>query len=77
MILEYALEVLKDVKSDARTDVAAWRRGMLDTVMMALPGDFVALKWSGMGPAALRLCAARHTPSESMDEAMKAVCDAG
>lgn len=76
VILEYALEVLKDVKSDARTDVAAWRRGMLDTVMMALPGDFVALKWSGMGPAALRLCAARLPPDESMDEAMKAICDA-
>ncbi|GAB1739778.1 hypothetical protein NU219Hw_g4715t1 [Hortaea werneckii] len=43
---------------------------------MALPGDFIALKWSGMGPAAFRLLAARQPPSESMDEAMKAFCDA-
>lgn len=76
VILEYALEVLKDAEGDETTDVAMWRERMLDTVAMALPGDFVALKWSGMGPAALRLCAAQQPPSAPMDEAMKAVCHA-
>lgn len=76
IILEYALEVLKDADGDERIDVASWRRGMLETVSMALPGDFIALKWSGMGPTALRLCAGQQPPSEAMDEAMKAVCTA-
>lgn len=76
IILEYALEVLKEAEGDEAVDVAAWRSGMLATVAMASPGDFVALKWSGMGPAALRRCADQRPPSKMMDDAMKAVCTA-
>ena len=45
IILEYALEVLKDSKSiDEAKDVELWRKGLLATVDMANPSDFVGLK---------------------------------
>lgn len=76
VILEYALEVLKDAKGNEIEDVAIWRKGMLDSVDYAAEGDFVGLKWSGMGSAALRRLKARQDPSKSMSEAMNAVCKA-
>lgn len=79
VVLEYALEVLEAEEGAAGSelkDIARWKKGMLDSVSMALPGDFVALKWSGMGSAALKLCAAEKPPSKEMDEAMHAICTA-
>ena len=76
VILEYALEVLADTEGNEVEDVAVWRQGMLDTVHMADPGDFVGLKWSGMGPAAMRRMKADDEPTERMSEAMHALCTA-
>lgn len=76
VILEYALEVLADAEGNEKEDVAVWRQGMLDTVQMAAPGDFVGLKWSGMGPAAMRRMADNAEPTERMSEAMNALCNA-
>ena len=76
VILEYALEVLADAEGNEKEDVAIWRKGMLDTVEMAEPGDFVGLKWSGMGPAAMRRMADNKEPTERMGEAMHALCKA-
>ncbi|KAK3716545.1 proline dehydrogenase [Vermiconidia calcicola] len=76
VILEYALEVLKDAEGNEQKDVAVWRKGMLDTVDMAAPGDFVGLKWSGMGATAMRRMADNKEPSERMNEAMHALCKA-
>jgi hypothetical protein len=76
VILEYALEVLADAEGNEKEDVAIWRKGMLDTVEMAAPGDFVGLKWSGMGPTAMRRMADNIEPTEEMSEAMNAVCKA-
>jgi hypothetical protein len=76
VILEYAREVLKDAESHEVEDVATWQKGMLASVSIAQAGDFIGLKWSGMGPAALRLCAAQKEPSEAMDKAMKLVSKA-
>lgn len=76
VILEYALEVLKDAEGNELEDVANWQKGMLASVSIANEGDFIGLKWSGMGPAALRLCAAQKEPSEAMDKAMKLVSKA-
>lgn len=48
VILEYALEVLGNESGASADNTAAeievWRKGMLDTVDMASPGDFVGLK---------------------------------
>ena len=76
VILEYALEVLADAEGNEKEDVAVWRKGMLDTVQMAAPGDFVGLKWSGMGPAAMRRMADNVEPTDRMSEAMNALCNA-
>lgn len=76
VILEYALEVLADAEGNEPQDVAVWRKGLLDTIHMAAPGDFVGLKWSGMGPAAMRRMKAEQEPSQRMQEAMHAVCTA-
>lgn len=74
LILEYAREVLKDSQSSGVVDIAAWRDGMLRTIEMAASGDFIGLKWSGMGPAALRRLAADEKPSAAMLDAMHNVC---
>jgi len=76
VILEYALEVLKDAEGEESKDVEVWRKGMLKTVAMAASGDFVGLKWSGMGPAAMRRMKKNEAPSREMSEAMNAVCKA-
>ncbi|KAK0356594.1 proline dehydrogenase [Friedmanniomyces endolithicus] len=79
VILEYALEVLKDAEgaeANEERDVGVWRRRMLETVAMASPGDFVGLKWSGMGPAAMRRMKEDREPSAAMEEAMHALCSA-
>lgn len=76
VVLEYALEVLKDdVKSNELEDVAVWRKGMLDSIRMAAEGDFVALKWSGMGPSAMRRMAEQKAPTKEMEDAMQTVCE--
>lgn len=77
VILEYALEVLKDAEgSDEMADVAAWKEGMLKSVDMATRGDFLGLKWSGMGTAALKKLEQKQDPSPAMHDAMVAVCQA-
>lgn len=76
VILEYAPEVLADAEGNEPEDVAFWRQGMLDSVKMASPGDFIGLKWSGMGPDAMRLMKANKEPTERMSEAMHALCKA-
>jgi len=76
VILEYALEVLKDAEGNESEDVQLWRKRMLETVSMAAEGDFVGLKWSGMGSAAMRRLKANEEPSERMKEAMNALCRA-
>jgi len=76
VILEYAPEVLDDTEGNEAEDVAFWRKGMLDSVQMAEHGDFIGLKWSGMGPAAMRRMKADQEPTERMLEAMHALCKA-
>jgi len=80
VILEYALEVLesKDSLSAEETskEIQTWRKGMLETVSMASAGDFVGLKWSGLGIEALRLLKEDRPPTLAMREAILEVCDA-
>ncbi|EME46834.1 hypothetical protein DOTSEDRAFT_70711 [Dothistroma septosporum NZE10] len=76
VILEYALEVLADAKSDEAADIAKWRQAMLDTVDITAPGSYFAFKWSGLGPAAMRRMKNEEEPSKAMAEAMHAVTQA-
>ena len=78
VILELALEVLKGEAGAARTtaeEIAIWRRGMLDTVDMSAPGDFIALKWSGLGKEAQELLDRGAGPTPEMHAAVREVCD--
>ncbi|KAK4626603.1 Proline dehydrogenase 1, mitochondrial [Fulvia fulva] len=76
VILEYALEVLADAKSDEAADIAKWRQAMLDTVDITAPGSYFAFKWSGLGPAAMRRMKNEEEPSKEMAEAMHTVTQA-
>src|SRR5215469_11142046 len=80
VILEYALEVLesKGTPSAEETskEIETWRKGMLETVSMTSAGDFVGLKWSGLGTEALRLLKGDRPPTQAMREAILEVCDA-
>lgn len=80
VILEYALEVLesKDVPiaEDTSREIETWRKGMLETVSMTSAGDFVGLKWSGLGTEALGLLKGDRLPTPAMREAILEVCDA-
>lgn len=83
IILEFALEVLEGEGGEATADseatkqaIEAWRKGMLESVRMASPGDFVGLKWSGLGPYALKLLKEQRDPTPSMERAILEACDA-
>ncbi|PVI02153.1 FAD-linked oxidoreductase [Periconia macrospinosa] len=82
IMLEYALEMLEGGASKAPTaeetarEIEVWRQGMLDTIDMSKEGDFVGLKWSGLGREALRLLKSQQDPSPAMLSAIYAACDA-
>jgi hypothetical protein len=79
VILEYALELLKEdevsVKQTAEEQMEVWRNGMLESVDMAAPGDFVALKWSGIGNEAFDRLNKGLPPTPAMEKAILEVCD--
>lgn len=82
VLLGYAREALVGENDDAAYDAKAalaeiqmWLDGTLATVDMAQPGDFVALKFTGMGTDALRLLQKQTMPTDFMDESIQRVCD--
>ncbi|KAL4782451.1 FAD-linked oxidoreductase-like protein [Aspergillus varians] len=82
VLLGYAREVLvgesnidpRDEKA-SRQEVQMWLDGTLQTVDMAQEGDFVALKFTGMGIQALEYLQKQAAPSPFMDESIKQICD--
>ncbi|KAJ5923355.1 hypothetical protein N7454_008600 [Penicillium verhagenii] len=82
VLLGYAREVLVGENADAPIDEKAalaeiqmWFDGTMRTVDMAQEGDFVALKFTGMGTDALRLLQKQAAPTEFMDASILKVCD--
>ncbi|RAH86111.1 FAD-linked oxidoreductase [Aspergillus japonicus CBS 114.51] len=82
VLLGYAREVLVGEgqvdpfdEQLAREEIQTWLDGTLKTVDMAQEGDFVALKWTGMGHQVLHYLQNKSDPSEQMDKAIKQVCD--
>ncbi|OQE15718.1 hypothetical protein PENSTE_c027G06742 [Penicillium steckii] len=82
VLLGYAREVLVGENQDAAYDekaalaeIQTWLDGTLQTVDMAQKGDFVALKFTGMGTDALRLLQKEAEPTEYMDASIQKVCD--
>ncbi|KAJ6127025.1 hypothetical protein N7523_002637 [Penicillium sp. IBT 18751x] len=82
VLLGYAREVLVGENQEAELDAKAaqaevqtWFDGTMKTVDMAQEGDFVALKFTGMGTDALRHLQKEAMPSEFMDSSIQKVCD--
>ncbi|KAF2032762.1 FAD-linked oxidoreductase, partial [Setomelanomma holmii] len=79
ILFEYALEVLGGAEPTAQEtaqEIETWRKGMLQSVEMAKEGDFVGLKWSGLGRHALHLLQTRQPATPAIWSAITAACDA-
>ncbi|KAJ4363967.1 proline dehydrogenase [Neocucurbitaria cava] len=79
ILFEYALEVLggeAPTAEETKKEIEVWRKGMLQSVDMAKEGDFVGLKWSGLGRHALHLLQNQQDATPDMWEAITAACDA-
>ncbi|KAK2018484.1 proline dehydrogenase [Colletotrichum eremochloae] len=57
-----------------RNEVIPWAQGTMETVRLAQPGDFVALKFTGAGRQALYSLAERLPPSAAMADAIDSIC---
>ncbi|KAK2055021.1 proline dehydrogenase [Colletotrichum caudatum] len=57
-----------------RDEVIPWARGTMETVRLARPGDFVALKFTGAGRQALYSLAERLPPSAAVADAIDSIC---
>lgn len=90
VILGYAREVVlteaqtKDLASCGegavaeeciRNEIIPWAAGTLETVRLAQPGDFVALKFTGAGRQALYHLSERLPPSKALADSIDKVCD--
>jgi hypothetical protein len=79
ILFEYALEVLggaAPTAAETAQEIEVWRKGMLQSVEMAQEGDFVGLKWSGLGRQALHLLQNQQDATPEMWSAITAACDA-
>ncbi|KAH8882559.1 FAD-linked oxidoreductase [Thozetella sp. PMI_491] len=57
-----------------RTEINPWAEGTLETVRLASPGDFVALKFTGAGRQALYNLSQQLPPSKYLAEKIDEIC---
>ncbi|KAF3039796.1 proline dehydrogenase [Didymella heteroderae] len=79
VIIEYALEVLggsEPTAAETAAEIEVWRKGMMKSVEMASEGDFIGLKWSGLGRHALHLLQNQQDATPEMWSAITEACDA-
>lgn len=57
-----------------RTEITPWAEGTMETVRLASPGDFVALKFTGAGRQALYALSQRLPPSAALGSAIDGIC---
>jgi hypothetical protein len=89
VILGYAREVVLDEKQKddlascgqdeaaeacIRNEILPWAKGTLETVRLASPTDFVALKFTGAGSQALYDLSRQTGPSKALGEAIDSIC---
>jgi proline dehydrogenase len=58
-----------------RNEITPWAQGTRETVRIAQPGDFVALKFTGAGSQALYDLSHQTRPSPALKEAIDSICD--
>ncbi|RDA91340.1 hypothetical protein CP533_0017 [Ophiocordyceps camponoti-saundersi (nom. inval.)] len=64
----------RDVTEVENEAIESWARGTLETVNLADPGDFVALKFTGAGSLALHQLRHRLPPSSCLLDAINSIC---
>ncbi|KAH6695466.1 proline dehydrogenase [Plectosphaerella plurivora] len=64
----------EEAEACIRDEITPWARGTKETVDLASPGDFVALKFTGAGRQALFSLSERLPPSEALAQAIDEVC---
>ncbi|KAM0463348.1 hypothetical protein ACHAO4_000061 [Trichoderma viride] len=65
----------EETARDIEKEINPWRDGTLETVRLAEPGDFVALKFTGAGSLALHQLKNRLPPSQHLGESIDAICE--
>ena len=65
-----------DVTNVKNPDIDAWLSGTLETVRLASASDFVALKFTGAGSAALAALTHNLPPPPQLKSAIDAICEA-
>ncbi|KAB5549471.1 FAD-linked oxidoreductase-like protein [Coniochaeta sp. 2T2.1] len=58
-----------------KNEINPWAAGTVETVLLASPGDYVALKFTGAGRQALHTLFARLPPSPPLASAIDSICD--
>ncbi|KAI1497012.1 proline dehydrogenase [Biscogniauxia marginata] len=64
-----------DAEECIRNEIIPWANGTLETVRLAQPGDFVALKFSGAGRQALYALKNRLPPSKYLTSIIDEICN--
>ncbi|KAL0935725.1 proline oxidase [Colletotrichum truncatum] len=64
----------KEAEECIRNEIIPWAEGTMETVKLAQPGDFVALKFTGAGRQALYSLSERLPPSAALAEAIDSIC---
>lgn len=65
----------KATEAVIQNEILPWKKGTLETVSLAEPGDFVALKFTGAGSQALYNLSKNLDPSPVLDESITEICD--
>ncbi|KAK5987030.1 putative proline oxidase-like protein [Cladobotryum mycophilum] len=69
-----AAQAVEETAQDIANEINPWAEGTLETVRLAEPGDFVALKFTGAGRLALHQLQHRHTPSPHLYKSIDSIC---
>lgn len=64
----------KETSQDITSEIEPWANGTLETVALAEPGDFVALKFTGAGRLALYRLSQNIAPSPYLYKSIDAIC---
>ncbi|KAM0302260.1 hypothetical protein ACHAPM_004251 [Fusarium culmorum] len=70
-ILDPSVETAHDVSAD----IIPWAKSIVETINMADPGNYVALKLSGAGRLALYNLSRNKNPSPHLSESLHKICD--
>ncbi|KAG7293698.1 hypothetical protein NEMBOFW57_003755 [Staphylotrichum longicolle] len=62
------------VEECVRNEITPWANGTMETVRLAPPGDFVALKFTGAGRQALHALSERLPPPAALESAIDSIC---